>query len=159
MKRLFLIALMSLAFVTANATGQIHDKVVIDGETWEMPASPLSSLEGPAAEAFRTVIGERKVISTANQRGYVAYWKVERRNLILEKVEILQPNGKMKEADMAQLKKALKKYRHWGKIRAEWITGEVIIGKGSGKVDPARPHAPVFDKKKTISLKKGRIVK
>ena len=36
MKRLFLIALLSIASFLAGATQQINDKVIINGETWEI---------------------------------------------------------------------------------------------------------------------------
>lgn len=157
MKRTVLTVIMTLVCIASYATGQIHDKVMINGERWEIPVSPLLSLEGDAYEMFNGLLGERTVVSTANYRGYVATWNAEKKGLYLDKIEVMQSNGKMKEIDMALLKKALKRYRHKGRIRAEWITGEIKIGKGSGPVDPKNPYAPNFDENWTLSIKKGRI--
>lgn len=157
MKRLILTALLALACLSASATGQIHDKVIIEGETWEMPSSPLLSLDAREYEAFQELLGERNFVSTANYRGYVATWHVGRKGLYLDKVEVMQSNGKMKEIGMKELMTILKKHKHKGMIRAEWITGLVKIGKGAGLVDPDNPHAPSFADNWTLQLKKGRV--
>lgn len=158
MKRTILTALiLTIVCTTSSATGQINDKVRINGETWEIPVSPLLSLEGDAYEMFHELLGERTMVSTANYRGYVATWHAGKRGLYLDKVEVMQNNGEMKDIDMTLLKKALKKYRDKGMIRAEWLSGEVNIGRGSGPRDPGNPYAPGFEENWTLILKKGRI--
>ena len=41
MKRIILSILLATACISASATEQINDKIIINGETWEAPASPL----------------------------------------------------------------------------------------------------------------------
>ena len=134
MKRIIIAAFLALTSITVSATDQINDKVIINDEEWEMPLSPLLSLDGDAYDMFNGLLGERNFASTALLRGYRAYWHVGKRGLYLDKVEVLQSNGRMKEIEMPQLKKALKKYRDRGKIRAEWLTAEVTVMTRTGSV-------------------------
>lgn len=146
MKRIIIAAFLALISLTVSATDQVNDKVIINGEEWEMPLSPLLSLEGDAYDMFNELLGERTFVSTALYRGYIAYWHIGKRGLYLDKVEVLQRNGKMKEIEMPQLKKALKKYRDRGKIRAEWLTAEVTVLMRRGSVQERR-----------LDIRKGRI--
>lgn len=157
MKRALLITLLALSCISASATGQINDIVLIDGETWEMPVSPLLSLKGKEYEMFKELLGNRNSVSTANYRGYVATWHVGRRGLYLDKVEVLQNNGTWEEVDMAKLKKVLKKHKDKGMIRAEWYSGQISIGKGAGPQNPDNPYAPSFAENWSLHLKKGKI--
>lgn len=143
MKRTILTVLLVLSCIAASATRQVNDKVIIDGEKWEMPASPLLSLDSKEYQAFKELLGERDFVSSANIRGYVATWHATKKGLYLDKVEALQSNGQMQEVDMDKLMKVLKKHKHKGMIRAEWISGLVKINKG--------------DDNWTLQLKKGRI--
>ena len=143
MTKAILTAILALSCIAAFSTEQIHDKVIVDGETWEMPASPLLSLESKEYEAFKELMGERNFVSTANYRGYVATWHATKKGLYLDKVEFLQSNGQMKEMDMNKLMKVLKKHKHKGMIRAEWVSGLVKIRKGNDNW--------------TLQLKKGRV--
>lgn len=143
MKKAILTALFVLSCIAVSATEQVNDKVIIEGEKWEIPASPLLSLDSKDYEAFKELMGERNFVSTANYRGYVATWHATKKGLYLDKVEVLQSNGQMKEMDMDKLMKVLKKHKHKGMIRAEWISGLVKIRKG--------------DDNWTLHLKKGRV--
>ncbi len=159
MKKIIITFLACLGFISAHATGQVHDKLSLDGQVWEVLMSPLQALSGQANEQFLELLGERTFVSTANYRGYIAYWRVEKKGLYLEKVEMRQSDGSIKQIDYNLLKTALKKYRHRGKIRAGWLTGLVEIGKGVGPFNPENPYAPSFAEKKTLNIKKGRIKK
>lgn len=159
MKRLIIIALFSLACFSAGATQQIHDKVIIDGETWELPLSPLQYLQPEMQDAFNALIGNRNFISTANYRGYIAYWYVERSRLYLDRVEIPQMDGTRKTLSGKDLKKVFRKFRCWGKIKAGWITGKINVGYGIGRRDTANPHIQAFAKEESWILKKGRIIR
>ena len=157
MKKSILTILLVLTCVAASATRQTHDKVIINGETWEMPTSPLLSLKGKEYEMFKELLGNRNVVSTANYRGYTATWHADGKGLYLDKVEVLKNNGTVEEIDMAKLKKALKKHKHKGMIRAEWYSGLIKIGKGTGPQDPSDPYAPSFAENWSLHLKKGRV--
>ena len=157
MKRLFLIALLSIASFLAGATQQINDKVIINGETWEITSYPLEYLQPEMKEAFTALLGERDFINTSNYRGYIAYWYVERGRLYLDRVEVPQSNGESKFLSDKELKKVFRKYRRFGKIRARWLTGNIEVGYGIGQSDPANPHIPAFAKEENWVLKKGKL--
>ena len=46
MKRIILSILLATACISASATEQINDKIIINGETWEVLSSPIESLDG-----------------------------------------------------------------------------------------------------------------
>lgn len=158
MKRLFLIALLSIASLAADATRQINDQVIVEGETWEIISSPLEFLQPEMKDAFNELLGKRHFISTSNYRGYIAYWYVERGRLFLDRVEVSQNNGEKKVLSGTELKKVFRKYRRFGKIKAGWITGNMAVGYGIGQRDAANPHIPAFEKEECWVLKKGKIV-
>lgn len=136
--------LFCMTCVLAGATDQLRDKVVIEGETWSMLSAPLSLLDEETYDALKEVLGQRQVVSSANWRGYVAYWHIRKKGLYLDKVEVIQPGGKYKEADRKALRKVMRKYRCLGKIKAKWLTGNVSIAQGQ--------------EKKTIVIKKGKVL-
>ncbi len=158
MKKTLITLLLSLFCLIANGTGQVHDKVIIKGERWEMPASPLLSLPEEAYKDFRELLGRRNYVSSANQKGYVAYWCIEKRSLYLDKVEVPLPNGKMMEINMDLIEDALKEYMHKDRIRVEWMKGRTTtIGRGSGPVDRRNPYAPSFEETRTLTFKKFKV--
>ncbi|MBQ2112737.1 MAG: hypothetical protein II194_05900 [Bacteroidales bacterium] len=159
MKRLVIIALFSIACFSAGATQQIHDKVIIDGETWELPLSPLQYLQPEMQDTFNALIGNRNFVSTANYRGYIAYWYVERNRLYLDRVEIPQMDGTRKTISYKDLKKVFRKFRRWGKIKAGWINGNLEVGYGLGRRDTSNPHISTFAKEESWVLKKGKIIR
>ena len=159
MKRIILSILFATACISASATEQINDKIIINGETWEAPASPLEYLDGQTSKAFEALQGKRNFTSTANYRGYIAYWYVKRGRLYLDRIEMLETNGRYKAIDEDKLKSVFKKYRRWGKIKAGWMTGNLDIGYGSGSRDPENPYLRTFEENIVLTLKKGRITK
>ena len=157
MKKTIITFLLGLICLAAGATQQVNDKVNVNGEVWEMPASPLGYLHPQLQEAFTGLLGERNFINTSIYRGYIAYWYVKRGRLYLEKVEVPQESGEFRTIDGKELKKVFRRYSCCGKIKAGWMTGKVTIGKGIGERNPERPFAPEFAEEKTLVLKKGRI--
>ena len=157
MKKTIITSLLGLICLAAGATQQVNDKVNVNGEVWEMPASPLGYLQPQLQEAFTGLLGERNFINTSIYRGYIAYWYVKRGRLYLEKVEVPQESGEFRTIDGKELKKVFRRYSCCGKVKAGWMTGKVTIGKGVGERNPERPFAPEFAEEKTLVLKKGRI--
>ncbi len=146
MRKIIFILLLCLTCEMGYATPQIHDRIVIGGEVWEIPVSPLTKLDADTYDAVMEVFGERVAVSSANRRGYVAYWRVEKRHIYLECLETSYSGGKPKVVDMAPVAAELKKYRHRGRIKAKWLTGEITIIK-----DP--------DSRQELKVKRGRICK
>ncbi len=157
MKKLLITAALCLICLASFATGQVHDKVLFKGKVWEMTVPPLYSLSETDYNEFQKLLGERNYASSANYRGYVAHWIVKGRYLYLDKIEVMEPNGKKKEIDKKLLKETFRKFIRKGRIRAEWMTGTVIIGKGVGPMDPKNPYAPSFLEKNTLTIKQGKI--
>ena len=157
MKKTILTLLLCIIGVAAGATQQINDKVTVNGAEWEITSSPMEYLQSQAMEAFNALLGERDFMSTANQRGYVAYWYVDRGRLYLDRVEVVQKDGGYKAIDSKELKKALRKYKSFGRIKAGWITGNLRVGYGIGERSADAPYLPAFEKEEFWVLRKGKI--
>ena len=157
MKKTILTLLLCIIGIAAGATQQINDKVTVNGEEWEITSSPLEYLQPQVREAFDALIGESDFMNTANQRGYVAYWYVNRGRLYLDRVEVVQKNGGYQTIDSKELKKALRKYSKFGKIKAGWINGNLRVGYGIGKRSVDAPYLPAFEKEAFWVLRKGKI--
>ena len=158
MKKMIMTLALGLICLVASATQQITDKVNKDGKVWEITRSPLEYLQPKMNDAFKELLGERDFINTAIQRGYVAYWYVDRGRLYLDRVEVPMKSGEFKELDNKDLKKIFRKYRRFGKIQAGWLTGNIEVGYGIGQRDTANPHIPAFAEEEYWVLKKGKIV-
>lgn len=150
--------LFCMACLSSGATGQMHDKVIIEGESWDMFSSPLSFLDGKTSEAFKEVIGEKTAVSSANWRGYVAYWHIGKKGLFLDKVEVIRPGGKHQIVEAKALRKALRKYSCLGRIKARWLTGNIRIGKGAADPLPSAPHVLNHAEKRILVLKNGKVM-
>ena len=158
MKRFILCLFFCLAYLYSGATGQMHDKITIEGESWDMFTSPLSLLDTKTAEAFKILVGNRTAISSANWRGYVAYWHIGKKGLFLDKVEVIRPGGKHQIVEAKALRKALRKYSCLGRIKARWLTGNIRIGKGAADPSPSAPHVLNHAEKRILVLKNGKVM-
>ena len=127
-KRLFAIFVSLLLFHSLSwGTGQEGDVLILDGEEWEMLCAPLEHLDFLTYESLEKAC-DWEMLSTANYRGHVAYWYVSDGKLYLEKV-VTYDNGP-KECDYNVILKILDRYNDNGKICAQWMTRDIIVGRG-----------------------------
>lgn len=148
MKRFLLFFLCALlACPLSWGTGQESDVLISGGEEWALLDLPLERLDSLTYCQLRDTFGWESP-STANWRGYVAYWSVSDGMLWLEKVvrfeEELVKVGEEKEAgtdllisetvavecDYGIICRVLERYVRDGKVCASWFSGEMTAGKG-----------------------------
>lgn len=75
-----------LPFV-ARATGQYGDRIVVDGEEWELLAKPIER-DSLLSARVRAALPEDRERTTANWSGYIAHWELKNGLLYLRKIEV-----------------------------------------------------------------------
>lgn len=116
------IVIFSLYATVGFATGQRGELVIYKGDTLTMLSEPLEIYlsENEPREKLHPTLGNGS--STALWRGYVGLWRIEDGQLRLVDVYAF--------GDEAQsIKKFIFKNRP-GEILADWVTGDLLIGKG-----------------------------
>lgn len=130
-KRLFTILVSLLLFQYLSwGTAQEGDILILDGEEWELLYTPLEQLDSLAYSSLQKAL-EWEGRSTGNYRGYVAYWSIRDGMLYLEKVVMYDEQYLPKDCDYSVILKTLSRYDNNGRICAEWLSGEMIAGRGN----------------------------
>ena len=113
----------------AWGTAQEGDILILDGEEWELLYTPLEKLDSLSYVSLQKAF-EWEGRSTGNYRGYVAYWSISNGRLYLEKVVMYDEQYLPKDCDYSVILKTLSRYDNNGRICAEWVSGEMIAGRG-----------------------------
>lgn len=130
MKRYLLIILcVLLACPISWGTGQQSDIIVLDGEEWQLLEAPLGRLDSLTYHQLQDTF-KWESYSTANWRGYVAYWSLFDGLLYLDKVIAYDENLVTIDCDYGIICGILERYVKNGKVCASWFSDEMIAGKG-----------------------------
>ncbi len=113
----------------AWGTAQEGDILILDGEEWELLYTPLQKIDSLSYVSLQKAF-EWEGRSTGNYRGYVAYWSISNGRLYLEKVVMYDEQYLPKDCDYSVILKTLSRYDNNGRICAEWVSGEMIAGRG-----------------------------
>ena len=130
---LLLLLLLSLM---ARATGQIADKVVIDGEEWCLLGSPLSSRNDSIHKRVDAFLPKDRGGSTANWKGFIGCWEIVDSCLYLKRIVVDmwdEHKGESYELvfDTDTLRSVLGEYYTEHGFYAEWFSQKrLIIGRG-----------------------------
>jgi hypothetical protein len=137
---LFLLTVWFFASVTAHATVQEDDGLVVNGESGSIDEQPLTK-----------VISDRRLnftaTSTANYRGYVAQWSID--------------EGKLYLTDFTGSVRGKKKTLGWlfpkakGKVPADWYTGTIEVNLGNLRMSKIHGHVAVTDRLTVLAIEKG----
>lgn len=110
---------------TMFATGQEADIINIEGKTWELLNVPLELLDSVSYERIMQKLPKKRVTSTSNWRGYVAYWTLRGNRLYLDKISS-GPIILSKDT----LKSLLPFYAARNGVFAGWCTANLRVGRG-----------------------------
>lgn len=131
-----MICICTLALaMSAFATGQDGDVIIIDGERWSLLAKPISA-DSALFRRLKAVLPENRTLVTSNWDGYTAHWSIRNERLCLDSITVLlynedtrqQWNECLPEADMQHV---FGSYRHEGDIVATWVNRDIRAAKGN----------------------------
>lgn len=122
--RIVLLGMSLLLSGIAWATAQIPDRITIDGREYALNTNPLE----PRLQGNRDFLPENVSRSTANWRGYVAYWAIDGQRLLLSKIEArLYDRENDRESHVDLLPKL---FPEGGPVPADWYSGALVIPDG-----------------------------
>ena len=117
------IVVLSLLLMTATrvrATAQEPDVIVIDGKQYGLDVNPLEEYLSQHPEKRPSA----NIVSTANWRGYIAYYAVVGTTLTLTDVRMVTDMRGAERSALAEI------FPEAGPVPVKWFTGYLIIPDG-----------------------------
>ena len=125
---LILLVIVLFSCISAFATAQMGDKLVLDGKDYFIYTNPLEIY----LEKHPGLLPKSTVVSTANWRGYVASWTVKDDRLLLTDVQIQQAKKTVKKDDFETewVSVMAKMFPDQKEVVADWFRGNIIVPNG-----------------------------
>lgn len=161
MRRAFIISVFLIFPLTgAVATPQAPDKLIYEGQTYELFSNPLESYyEGRKDKPRFFISPDPKHILTGLWRGYIATWKIEGGALYLVEIDSWicdeSQNNKCRRADLKELFGA--KYRD-GKVEADWYSDELKLPLGKMLRSVWLGYSSIYEKEIILKVESGKVV-
>jgi hypothetical protein len=135
-----------LAPAEAPATAQFPDIIYIDGRKHSLYSNPLEKYfsRERSRPPFRSP-------NTANWRGYIAVWEIDRGRFYLKDLEAWLPQGK------AGLEAVFP--GHKGRVPATWFSGALRVPQGRMLKPVHMGYLSVYEKDLVIIIDKGKVVR
>lgn len=146
---LSLFLLWIFPFQQINATAQIAERIIINGDTISMFSCPLEYLPHKEYEELDKML-DKKYSSTALWRAYMGTWEIKNNQLYLLKVE--DKNGEIRVSHILQ------KYNTPNGIKASWFSGIIKCIRGKNIQYVHMGFESVYEYETIYTIKKGKIV-
>ncbi len=131
------VLLCTLAF-PSQATEQIPDKILVDGQEYVLLSkSPFDVLLGrpDMGTALKDSVNQTGPKCTANWRGYVATWEIKEKRLLLRSLNL---NGCGEQPKLLPLSTFF--LNQDSPVDTVWLSGILLLGKGTTKLVRDEPH-------------------
>ena len=145
--KIWLLALVLLVLAggqPALATAQFPDVLIYEGKEHSLFSNPLESYYGPDRPR-----PQFKMWHTANYRGYVATWEIDKGMLYLKKIKARLEG---KEVGLDYLFPGNK-----GRVAAAWFTGTLRVPQGKQLHYVHAGYRSVYEQELIITLKDGKV--
>lgn len=168
MKRVILItiSLLSATCRIVSATEENWERIILDGEKWEMNGSPFSYMEDDMRKRLTDLAYlEVDVIALLEElgsscpdeiaadsrcaRGYVGTWIVENGHIYLDHIWFVNEILNEKKLGYRALLRLFPQYIHNGRLRADWVDHALFL--------LADKEFPWNKKVKFMDVKRGRV--
>ena len=151
MKYITIIALVFGLSLSSSATPQILDKIIIEKDTFFLYNSPLAKVSNLIEKDTNFI--NRRILTTANKRGYVATWELVENQIYLIKISD-SPNGKL-EADFQTI---FENQYFNQKIKASWINEEIIAHSKYPMQGYRIGFSNVFEQEIILKVENGKLI-
>ena len=152
--RILVFVLFSVLTFPSQATEQIPDKILVDGQDYVLlSGSPFEVLVGrpDMGAALKDAVNRTGPKCTANWRGYVATWEIKEKRLLLRSLNL---NGCGETPTLLPLSTFFLKQD--SPVDTVWHSGILLLGKGT--TSPVR-NEPLFKSDIDRHYKYGRTVR
>lgn len=150
--KMLLAATLAVVSTRVDATAQIPDTIVLDGEESPLHSEPLRPLlRVPEAERIIELEPAEDGCS-ASWRGYAASWSIRSDRLFLERI-VTDPCGEHVEVPLERAFAGRKAPLH-----AFWFTGVLIVPRGRMIEYVHMGYDSTYERYVLLVLEKGRVV-
>lgn len=143
-------------FVRMFATGQVGDRIVYEGDSLLLYSNPLELLYAKRSSRPRIFQGKEACITTACWRGYIAHWIIEDDQLFLTNIVSCCYSNDGIKADLKTL--FGDKYID-GKVKADWVTDELIVPFGRLLYYIHDAYMSAYEKESVLLFRNGKLIK
>ena len=164
MTRRFVMCIYVLGIaMSALATGQESDVIVINGKRWELLGKPIKA-DSVLRTNLLAILPKERSISTANWDGYKAYWSVKSDRLYLDSITVtffigrndVEVEKRLSDEDMHHV---FGKYYEGDVIIARWVTDYIIrAGKGKLLFYVHGGFSRFHKNEQTLKIEQGKVV-
>ena len=153
--------LLSLPLM-ARATGQVADDVIINGEEWNLLASPLS-YNDPIYKRIDAFLPKDRGGNTANWNGFIGCWEIVDSCLYLKEIVVDMWDENKRESyelvfNADTLKPILGEYHTEHGIYARWFSKkDLIIGRGKLVTYIHGGYLRNYEEELVVTVENGRI--
>jgi hypothetical protein len=149
MRILAAIIILVISNIKLNATGQVGDIIIWNGDTLTLFSNPLEQYE--RIDSLRPILfgKEETNINTACWRGYIAEWSIINSQLYLTNIYCCDFNIK------ANLKLLFPQDYVDGKIFASWVNGALFIPLGNCIEYIHMDYESVYEKEIELKIENG----
>jgi hypothetical protein len=156
--KLFLATFLFLALAAdVFATGQVPDKLVLNGKEFDLYSNPLEAFYPNEKNRPLFMIGPFEMVSS-NWRGYVASWAIENNALYLTGIDSWTCAGNSrKSCRRVTLSRLFGKRVVAGRVRADWFTGELRAPDGKQLQYVHMGYGSIYERDIIIQVKAGRV--
>tara|TARA_R110000737_G_scaffold348843_1_gene383655 strand:+ start:621 stop:1262 length:642 start_codon:yes stop_codon:yes gene_type:complete len=152
MLRYLILLLIFILPLTASATAQEPDTIVINNQLLPLNTNPL--------DKHIKVVGweppEEASIWSSNWRGYIAKWEIEAGNLILKEASILLKGGTFKNQKRQSIVGEL--FPKNKKVIAIWYSGALIVPDGEMTNYIHMGYGSSYESYQVLRIHKGIVI-
>lgn len=148
---LVVLALGAMLPGLAAGTAQVPDRIIIEGESHYLQTNPLSAV----LQEREWKPPEGTVSSSANWRGYVATWAIDRGELVLEDVTTDLHGGTSGQYEKASQKDAL--FPGQDRVVATWYSGALVIPEGEVVEYQHMGYGSVYERYQVLRISDGQV--
>ena len=148
-----LLIIMASCF-KSSATQQVADILIYDGDTLTLESILLEKYPGIDSLSKNLFGNQNACVTTGCWRGYQAEWTIENDQLYLTNIFSCCYNSDNIKANLAAL--FGKRFKN-GKVKADWLTGEIISSKGKRLFHFADFN--VFEGQSLLTFKDGSLIR
>ncbi len=149
---LILITSVSKAFATA----QIPDILIYNGDTLSIFANPLEQLHNIDTLRPKLFGNKKGCETTACWRGYQAEWTIIENQLFLKGIYSCCYH---KDKIQADLKKLFGNKLIDGKVKADWVTADILSPQGKELYYVHMGYESLYEKEVIFQIEKGKLVR
>ena len=146
MKRVILTGLLMLAATLANATAQIPDLIVVDGQRQPLFFPP--AVDWAQVHQQAPAVAPKGGGCTASWRGYQAIWTVEDQRLYLSRINENPCSSGEKDEIALQ-----------PPVFAGWVSRQLLLPQGERLRYVHMGFESVYERYLLLTVEKGRVVK